>query len=115
MDAVKFLKEIRRMCKSYERCEDCEINKLKIGQEKCTCAISMNQKEAVSIVEKWSAEHPAKTRQSEFLRVLPFAPTDDNGVPIMMPCHVDYRAKKRCNSYTDCGTCKKEYWAVEVE
>ena len=115
MDAVKFLKEYNRMCKSYGHdCGECGIDKMRNG-DGCTSIIHAHPEEAVSIVEKWSAEHPAKTRQSEFLRVLPFAPTDENGVLIMMPCNVDYRAKKRCNSYTDCGTCKKEYWAVEVE
>lgn len=121
MDAVEFLKKLKRMCDENRdinegSCYGCEIfaKKVYIGIS-CSSFTEQYPEEAVAIIEKWSAEHPAKTRQSEFLKVLPFAPTDENGVPITMPCHVDYRASKRCNSYTDCGACKKEYWAAEVE
>ena len=118
MDAVKYLKEVYRMCDSMEECRNCPLNGCNLTFPCKGTKVSAEYKDTekcVTVVEKWSAEHPAKTRQSEFLKVFLFAPTDENGVPIMMPCHVDYRASKRCNSYTDCGACKKDYWAAEVE
>jgi len=59
MDAVDFLKERERMCKSFDRCVECKLH------GKCS-HIEFNfefdkVEDAVSIVEKWSKEHPVKT------------------------------------------------------
>lgn len=64
MDAVKFLKEYDRMCKSYNfDCNECGIHKVRKG-EGCIETVVEHPEEVVAAVEKWSAEHPVKTRQS---------------------------------------------------
>lgn len=121
MDAVEFLKKLKRMCDKNRdacrwECYACEIFVKKAEKAiSCSSFIKEYPEEAINIVGKWSVEHLEKTRQSEFLKAFPNALVDENGVPIMMPCHVDCSAGKRCNSYTNCDACKKEYWAAEVE
>lgn len=70
MDAVKYLKERNRMCDSYNNmCDGCGFGKV----PKCNRTEDDNPEKAVEIVEKWSKEHPMKTRQSEFLKMFPNA------------------------------------------
>lgn len=69
MDAVKFIEERNRMCKSFgNRCTGCPASNdgCAVGQES-----TLDAKEQAAIVEKWSAEHPRKTRQSVFLEHWP--------------------------------------------
>ena len=57
MDAVKFIKEYHRLCKSQDDCyRDCPL--LSVG---CLHEDKFYDAEkTVAIVEKWSAEHPEK-------------------------------------------------------
>lgn len=64
MDAVKFIKEHRRMCKTYHSCRSCPLK-----DTPCTSIAAVNPEVIVPIVEQWSSEHPVKTRQSEFLEI----------------------------------------------
>lgn len=64
MDAVKFIKEYRRMCKKYaymDACgEDCSHECALYGKH---CNLSCNDLEpeyVVSQVQKWSQTHPQK-------------------------------------------------------
>lgn len=73
MDAVKYLKEKSRLLQKDEYgccnidCEECKFN-IDIKGVSITCSKFENRypEKAVEIVEKWAAENPAKTRQSEF-------------------------------------------------
>lgn len=80
MDAVEFLKMKKRMCESYVgSCMGCPIRDAK--HEKCmSCEKYMREYpvETVAIVEKWLAEHPIKTRQSEFLKLFPNAKLEEH-------------------------------------
>ena len=62
MDALKFVKERNRMCKSFGgSCDDCPV-------DKNTCCNAFEwQEELITIVDEWSKEHPHKTRQDLFL------------------------------------------------
>lgn len=113
MDAVKYLKEIVRMCKSMECCKDCAFSG---GITTFPCKSTnkkleyRNPEEAVAIVEKWAAEHPVKTRQSEFLKIFPDA------APLgISPCRIDINmaGSECCNK--SCAKCRREYWNQEVE
>lgn len=70
MDAVKFIKERDRMCKSYydaEKgyCSDgCPAHDVQCSD---LDGLSTDAEELVTLVEKWSAAHPRKTRKSVFL------------------------------------------------
>lgn len=111
MDAVKYLKERERMCNSYNNmCDGCGFGKV----TKCNRTEEDNPEKAVEIVEKWSKEHPAKTRQSEILKIIPDA-TIRNGILITKPCEVNEKIKDRCKKYDYCRDCRKEYWLAEIK
>ena len=119
MDAVEIMKEYGRMC-SAEReygCGGCElINEFNGAGEQCNIFIKKHPQKAVAIVEKWSAEHPKKTRQSEFLKMFPRVRTDDDGVIYIHPCDVDtsYKNENGCGNIS-CRDCKEKYWLAEVD
>lgn len=69
--------------------------------------------EFVPIVEKWSKEHPVKTRQSEFLKMFPNAKMTELGSLKICPKDVDKDIK--CVECGNCSICQKEYWLEEVE
>lgn len=116
MDAVKFLKEKKRMCDKYANCDNCPMNpknnKYGIG---CSSLEREYPEKTVAIVEKWSAEHPVKTNQSEFLILHPNADIRE-GVLNLCPRRVDLNSVKMeaCKRLV-CSECKKKYWLVEVE
>lgn len=121
MDAVTYIKEAMRMCELYDdNCEHCSAKIEKF------CPISLcrtvmndmhgNEEKAVSIVEKWAKDHPAKTRQSEFLKMFPNA-----DLTRLLPCHVEKdKRPMRCAKYgylsitCRCDKCRDDYWNEEV-
>ena len=111
MDAVEFLKTLCRMCNC--ECYKCEFGKRLRGFETCTAWRKTHPKEAVAIVEKWAAEHPAKTRQCEFLKHYPDAQID-SGCLNACPMDIFGDMGINCNKQT-CYECKKEFWLTEVE
>lgn len=119
MDAVEFLKTKKRMCESYVgSCSGCPIRDEK-HRERISCDKYMRDYpvEAIAIIEKWLAEHPIKTRQSEFLKLFPDATLDTNGLMIALPCHIEakLRGSEMCKKMTSCPECRKSYWGEEVE
>ena len=115
MDAVEFLKTLRRMC-NCECCSQCEIGKRLSVLETCTVWRRNHPDEAVAIVEKWAKEHPVKTRQSEFLKMFPDAPIyPDTGLVRVSPCQVDRALRGNCPTGIDCIECRKAFWEAEVE
>lgn len=89
MDAVKFLKEKKRMCDFFHNqalCSKCPIQKLECGTGELYDVEHMIA--AVGAVEKWAKEHPKKTRQSEFLKLFPDVRRKD-GVVDLHPCMID--------------------------
>lgn len=112
MDTVKFLKEYGRMCKSYgNTCVGCRIREMKDNVYKiCQEDISEGPEEAIiSIVEKWSSEHPVNTRQSKFLEVFPNARLINGHINIC-PKYADTTLGSQINCNRKCPDCKKEYW-----
>ena len=69
MDAVKYLKELDRMCKKYTLCADCPIYR----QTKKNCGLAYSNAAMlagnVKIVEQWAKENPVETRKSKCKRV----------------------------------------------
>lgn len=113
MDVVEFLKEQDRMCEQFNLCVDCPVYKENNGHN-MPCGDFMNKypEEFVPIVEKWSKEHPVKTRQSEFLKVFPNAKMTELGSLKICPADVDRNIE--C-SVESCTNCRKKYWLEEVE
>ena len=60
MDAVKFLKEYKRLCDECSACVGCPLK----NYGDC---IDAEPKELVKAVEEWSEEHPIKTNGMKFL------------------------------------------------
>lgn len=112
MDAVEYLKTLRRLCKSKERCSGCVLyNK----EDSCCIAdIGESAEDTVQIVEQWAKDHPVKTRQSEFLKMFPNAKTM-GGVIAICPNDIDstYRNMEYCD-HSFCEECGKKYWNEEV-
>ena len=113
MDAVEFLKTLRRMCNC--ECCNCEFGKKSSVFETCTVWRKNHPEEAVAIAEKWAKEHPAKTRQSEFLKHYPGARIlVAMGCLNACPMNVFSDTGINCNAQP-CFECKKAFWLAEVE
>lgn len=116
MDAVEFVKERNRMCSTYtpKRCEGCPADNY--GKEGVACIMvdKIDAERLVPIVEKWSAAHPRKTRQSIFLQQYPEVPLA-YGVINIKPCQmVKYYTYEGCD-LNQCRECMEKYWLQEVE
>lgn len=109
MDAVEYVKTLRRLCKSKERCPGCKLYNKEDGY--CIVDTSEYAEEAVQIVEQWAKDNPVKTRQSEFLKMFPNAVTDD-GVLCIGPCEVEKGIV--CVNGKTCDDCCRKYWLAEV-
>lgn len=117
MDAVEYLKEKARMTQLCKiGCSNCELSSLKhSGYNDCLVFELANPEEAVAIIEKWSAEHPVKTRQSEFLKRFPNAKVN-NRILQVCPRKIDTcsLSEEECR-HRKCSDCYETYWLAEVE
>lgn len=113
MDAVKYLKGLKRMCSSFgNNCKGCGIDELRNELEGCSSIIKRCTEELVAIVEKWSAEHPVKTRQSELLKIIPDAKMLDGVLDL---CPERILQEFDCDEKTPCLQCLEKYWLEEME
>ena len=121
MGALEFLREWKRMCNSYKDCEDCPLE-----WDKCIISDIMSDedcKRIIATVEKWSKEHPRKTRQSVFLEQYPEARIDKTtGVLTICPAELTKECRDdrgACGAYSIetcvCKHCRREFWMQEVE
>jgi len=114
MEAIKFIKERDRMCRTYDDCKGCP---LEVGDD-CTDFPNGSPERAAEIVEHWSKTHKGKTRQSEFLKLYPDAKLNEEGVMIILPCQIDKKFFKGCENciYEDAdGGCERAYWSEEID
>lgn len=114
MDAVEYVKQRERMCEYYGSCDKCLANKV-MG-----CAALAKISQMVPIVEQWAKEHPAKTRQSELLKLFPEASILYNEYLNICPAQIssECRDKETGGCYDpgmDCGKCKCDFWLKEIE
>ena len=106
MDAVEFIKQVRRMGKQK-------------GEAICF-RLEEKDTEIVEQVEQWAKEHPIKTRQSEFLKQWPDAEISDDGLPSIAPCQLNIELLQ-CESQKDfeergvCDKCRRDFWLKEIE
>lgn len=116
MDALKFIEERNRMCDYYtkedgaEGCADCP---------ECDSACNVVRyvtPEYISDVEKWSQEHPRKTRQDVFLSAYPNAKMDKRSRTVdVSPCFVDKSWGANGCPNNDCAVCRRQFWMQEAE
>lgn len=114
MDALEFLRERKRICGLHNDCNECPFG------AKCGGINIMPDEDLeriVAIAEKWSKEHPRKTRQSVFLEQWPEAEIDENGYLMLCPLTVSADRRNRHGECTilECTYCRREFWMQEVE
>lgn len=122
MDAVKFIEERNRMCKSFDAgCKGCPA--FNACEEDLCCAVgqesTLDATAQIAMVEEWSAAHPRKTRQSVFLEQWPETVLDAFGVVQLCPMSISaaYRdSDGECkNPKRLCIDCRRKFWMQEVE
>lgn len=106
MDAVEFIKQVRRMGKQK-------------GEAICF-KLEEKDTEIVEKVEQWAKEHPVKTRQSELLKMWPDAEISDDGLPSIAPCQLNVEllqceSQEDCEKRGVCGKCRDDFWLKEIE
>ena len=112
MDAVKYVKALRRMCKSQTSCNICALYSENgcMGANRCEDA-----EKVVLIVEQWAKDHPVKTRQSEFLKMFPNAQMVNIERTF---CVAHFDSTKVCKgsnpSDEKCIACRYRFWNEEV-
>ena len=117
MDAVTYITNMRRMCKSQgDTCRGCKLS----NEDEDPCYLNKTAPEyCVTVVEQWVKEHPVKTRQSEFLKQWPEALLDNNGIINVNPCWLLKHHRDGAGDCTNwekgCGECRREFWLAEVE
>ena len=106
MDAVEFIKQVRRMGKQK-------------GEAICF-KLKEKDTEIVDQVEQWAKEHPVKTRQDEFFNQWPDAEIGYDGLPTVAPCQLNIELLQ-CDSQEDgenrgvCAECRRDFWLKAVE
>lgn len=106
MDAVEFLDKVDRLSKRGSTEKKMRYNDYRTERDNTR---------AVKFVERWDAEHPIKTRQSEFLKLFPYARVKKaNGLPIVSPCDLDVKLAGKCEGIP-CQECWEKFWLAEVE
>ena len=106
MDAVEFIKQVRRMGKAK-------------GEAICF-KLEETDTEIVERVEQWAKEHTVKTRKDEFFNQWPDAEIGYDGLPTVAPCQLNIEllqceSQKDCEDRGVCGKCRRDFWLKEVE
>ena len=118
MDAKEFFKEAVRLCDSDDVMNMDKEMKEDLWTLLGICANEDRFKngydDLVDYVEKWSKDHPLKTRQEALIQRFPRQCLDANGIPMICPVIFDTRVKfDRCSR--DCAECRKEYWTSPAD
>lgn len=100
-----YKEEMNRMCQYLDSCRDCVLD-----DDTCNDIDELSPKH-IEIVQKWSDEHPVKTRQSELLELFPDAPLRGDGIVNICVSAV----VKHIDCRLSCSDCMKEFWLQEVE
>lgn len=114
MDAIQFIKEKERMCKT---CGACRLCPAYLDGE---CIVNLFSgfapEQQVNTIKVWAEQHPVKTRQSVFLEQYPNARVAAKGIVKIWPCDVEKNMQNvtYCNSLS-CADCRREFWSQQVE
>lgn len=106
-----------RLCKNIGSCEVCPLYYENIGScVHCEELLQCHPDKANEIILNWCKEHPAETRQDRLLKMFPNVLVKYGQVDICPEkFDMDFCKSVKCNDYTNCCKCKKDYWLAEVE
>lgn len=111
MDAIEFIKQLRRM--DEKGVPKNRFIYLRVGRE------TDSPEDVVAEVEEWVKMNPVKTRQSVFLEQYPEVELTKDGVISICPIVVSaaYRDADGGCAVNDrkCADCRREFWSQEVE
>lgn len=111
---VNFLKELVRMCDICP-CKDCPINELaRKDNASCGYYLSKHPEYAVETVQKWSDEHPQKTRLDDLLEKFPNMPLREDGLLDFLPTWLGYCKDCRSCRYFE-KICSEVCWNEPVD
>lgn len=108
-----YLTELRRMTKQRKdggcelNCVDCPLSRSNndIGIP-CTNLEMSYPEKAITIVQKWSDEHPQNTCLSKLLEYFPNVPLTTTEIPEdICPFHLGFMSKDNCRSDRNCIKC----------
>ena len=118
MDAVKFIKEHGRMCRTYYGCDGC-LARNNDGSCKFSTIVGDGADEQIALLEEWSSAHPPKTRQSVFLEQWPDTQLDKEGNVIICPIQLckgeEFNKLMAACRGTNCYKCRRKFWGKVVE
>lgn len=102
MDALKFFKEFKRMCNCYseEFCAGCPRK----AEPNCDELIMEDDElnKLIADVEKWSKEHPQRTRLQDLLEKFPKVEIDKEGLPFFCCARLGYVCTCAKSTCKDC-------------
>lgn len=105
MEALEFLKAAKRR---YKSCTYGYSEAIHLSDLDFECYVRK--------LEEWAKDHPAKTRQTEFLKIFPNVPLTEDGFVDICPCNLDKDIYDDCENHPrDCSECFKGFWSKEVE
>lgn len=109
MDAIEFIKQLRRM--DEKGVPKNRFIYLRVGRE------TDPPEDVVAEVEEWAKMNPVKTRQSVFLEQYPEAEIDECGYLMLCPKRISADCRNRYGNCTSrlCSDCRCEFWMQEVE
>lgn len=120
---INYFNEKLRMTKRTKKglceisCSDCPLYNDNNGTSEglsCGCLEMHYPKQAISIIQKWSDEHPPKTYLSEFLKHYPNVPLYDAGIPKgICPYHLGLMSKDNCRKDHCCLGCWNQSMPAE--
>mgnify|MGYP007090496769 CR=1 FL=1 len=109
---ANYFAEKQRMTKREEKvlcgfnCMECPLSCVNNDEGDLCIAFEMcYPEEAISIVQRWSDEHPQKTYLSEFLKNYPNASLEDNGTPTFCPYRLGLMSIDDCRKDHNCVKC----------
>lgn len=104
------IKDLKRMCASYNKCEKCPL--FDILETNCHQLDEPYEypDNTDEIVDKWVQEHPVKTYAMDFFEKFPNASRNGNGVPKVCLNHV-YGDGTHCSFFYSCTEC----WNKEMK
>lgn len=106
---IGFVKEADRVCLMHEECKECPFS----GRKACPKAVleydTPDVQAIIDALQKWSDEHPVKTRLDDLLEKYPNVPLREDGLLDFLPSRLGYCEDCRnCRCFENC--CSDACW-----